>query len=109
MTDFIINTISQFLKQYQGEPNSFLTRQAIKAAIQDWYGIQVRNQILPSDAELEDGGRAFLVETEGLTTDSEKAQGIIKVLLKVRLFASARFIVLIAEIGENVVVEEEGA
>ena len=109
MTDFIINTISSFLKNYQGEPNSFLTRQAIKAGIQDWYGIQVRNQILPADSELEDGGKAFLVETEGLTTDTEKAQGIIKILLKVRLFASARFIVLIAEIGENVKVEEEGA
>ena len=108
MSDFILSTISRFLKQYQGEPNSVETRSAIRGAIQDWYKVQVRNGVLPSDDELE-SGKAFLVETEGLTTDLEKAQGIVKIKLQVRLFASARFIVLIATIGENVVVEEQGA
>ena len=105
MSDFYIDSVARYLKNYQDEPNSLILRASIKAAIQEFDDILVGNGILPADNEVE-GGRAFLCETEGITSDTEKAQGILKVVIKRRLFPAARFIVLVATISESVVVEE---
>lgn len=105
MSDFYINSVAAFLQQYQDEPNSLLTRSSIKASIQTFDENLIFNGILPSDDEV-DVGRAFSIRTEGITTDSERAQGILKIEIKRRLFPAARFLVLIATIGESVVVEE---
>ena len=107
MSDFYIASVARFLKNYQGQPNSMITRAAIKSAIVNFDDGLINDGILPSDAELEDGGKARLIKTEGITSDVEKARGILKVEIKRRLFASARFIVLIAEIGESVTISEE--
>ena len=106
MTDFYIASVSLFLKNFQGEPNNLFNRQAIRSAILSFDDGLIQDGILPSDAELEDGGKARSIKTEGVTSDSEKAQGIMKIEIKRRLFPAARFIVLIAEIGESVIVQE---
>jgi len=105
MSDFYINSVARFLKYYQGEPNSLINRASIRGAIMDFDQNLVFNGVLPGDDEVDDG-KAFVVRTEGITSDSERAQGILKVEIKRRLFAAARFIVLIATISESVVVEE---
>lgn len=105
MSDWITNSIGLFLKNFIGEPNNRENRDAIRVAIQDWRAIQVNNKVLPSDNEV-DEGLAFSVQTEGITSDNEKAQGILKVNIRFRIFASAQFIILLASIGENVSIEE---
>ena len=105
MSDYYINSVARFLKQYTNEPNSLLNRSAIRAAITAWDRQLVFNGILPGDNEVESGA-AFVCRTEGITSDQEKAEGLLKIDLKRRLFASARFLVLVATISEKVVVEE---
>jgi len=110
MSDFYISSIASFLKNFQGSPNSILTRASIRSAISSFDRGLVFDGILPSDAEIQQDipdGKAFLVRTEGITTAEEKARGIVKVQVMRRLFSSARFLILIAEIGESVVVREE--
>lgn len=105
MSDFYINSVANYLKYYTNEPNSMLNRASIKAAIKNFDQQLVFNGVLPGDSEVADG-LAFSVRTEGLTSSSEMAEGILKIEIKRRLFATARFIVLIATISESVVVEE---
>ena len=105
MSDFYINSVARFLKNYQGEPNSQINRSAIRAAIMAFDESLVFNGILPGNDEVETG-KAVSIRTEGITSDTERAEGILKVEIKRRLFAASRFIVLIATIAESVVVEE---
>lgn len=105
MSDFYINSVSNYLKYYLGEPISILTKNNIKSSIIAFDTELVNNGILPSNAEVSTGS-AFLVQTDGISSDREEAQGILKIELKRRLYASADFIVLIATISEAVVVEE---
>lgn len=107
MSDFYINSVATYLKNFQDEPNSVVLRSSIKAAIQSFDAQLVTSRILPGDDEVSEG-KAFLVETEGITSDQEKAQGILKIILKRRLFPAAKFLVLVATISEFVVVEEAG-
>lgn len=105
MADFYINAVALFLKQFQSEPNSQLTRAQIRSAITNFDADLVANGVLPGDNEVAQG-KAFLVKTEGITSPTEMAQGILKVELKRRLFAPAAFIVLIATIAESVEITE---
>ena len=105
MSDFIINSVSRFLKFYSNEDNSMLNRANIRSAITAFHTQLVTNGILPGDNEVEEG-KAFSCRTEGLTSDQEKAEGILKIQLMVRLFSSARYLVLEATISETVVVKE---
>ena len=105
MSDFYINSLTRFLKNFQNEPNSALNRSSIRAAIRNFDEGLVFNGILPSDNEV-DGGLAFSIRTEGISTPEEEAMGILKIELMRRIFAEARFLVLEATISESVVVEE---
>ena len=103
-TDFYLRSISVFLKNYQSLPNSRTLRQEIVSTIIEFDEGLVLRGILPSEED--EGMRVLLVRTEGLTTPQERAQGILKIEIKRRLFAAADFIIIEATIGENVEIRE---
>ena len=103
-TDFYLKSIALFLENYQSRPNSLNLRKEIYANIIQFDQGLVNAGVLPS--EQDEGMKVLLVETEGLVTPNERAQGLLKIKIQRRLFASADFIVLEAEIGETVQVRE---
>lgn len=105
MSDFLTNSIGKFLKIYQNDVNSQGNREAVKGAILSFIQGQESLGVLPSDSEVQ-GGNAKLVDIDSLNTDDSIAAGKFFIKYKQRIFSSMRFIVLIAEIGESVVVTE---
>lgn len=103
-TDFYLKSIALFLENYQSRPNSLNLRKEIYANIIQFDQGLVNSGTLPS--EQDEGIKVLKVETEGLVTPNERAQGLLKISIQRRLFASADFIVLEAEIGETVQVKE---
>ena len=103
-SDFYLKSIALFLENYQSRPNSLNLRKEIYANIIQFDQGLVNNGVLPS--EQDEGMKVLKVETEGLVTPNERAQGLLKISIQRRLFASADFIVLEAEIGETVQVRE---
>ena len=104
MSDFLIGSLSRYLKNYQNQPNSLLNRASIKAAIIAFDENLVADGILPSAADA--AVPVLLIQTEGTTSPVEQAQGVQKIVYKRRIFAEMRFIVLETTIGEGVTVEE---
>ncbi len=105
MADYLTVSVAKFLKNYQNAPNTAANRREVKGSILSFDESQIRDGILPSDAEVKDG-LARLIDTDSLNTDDSIAAGLFKVKYKRRIFSSMRFIVLVAEIGESVVVTE---
>lgn len=105
MADYLTNSIGMYLENYQNKPNKKSNRQEIAAGIYDFVDRHERDGILPKDSEVSTG-KAKIVDTESLNTDSSLALGFVKIKYKQRIFSSMRFIVLQAEIGESVVVTE---
>lgn len=108
MADYLTNSVALFLKNYQNEVNSLEKRSEVKGQMLDFIQRQEQAGILPSDKDVKEG-KAKLVDTESLNTDSTIALGFFKILWKQRIFSSMRYIVLQAEIGESVVVTEQEA
>ena len=104
MSDFLISSLARYLKNFQNEPNSLPNRASIRAAIRGFDDGLVRDGILPSDADA--GTTVLKIETEGTSTPEEQAQGIQKIIYQRRIFAEMKFIVLQAQIGESVTIEE---
>jgi hypothetical protein len=107
MADYLTDSAARFLKNYQNAPNTKENRTAVKGAVLSFVELQEQAGILPRDSEVQ-SGLAKLVDSESLNTDNSIAQGFFKLLWKQRIFSSMRFIVLQAEIGESVVVTEQG-
>jgi hypothetical protein len=105
MADYLQDSITYFLKNYQNAVNSESNRSAVKAALLAWDNGLILNGILPGDDEVA-GGNARLVDSESLNTDTSIGLGYFKLLYKRRIYSSMRYIVLTAEIGESVVVTE---
>jgi hypothetical protein len=107
MADWYTNSVGIFLKLYQNAVNSRDERDNVNAAIQrfDQQYSTAPTKILPSNDEVRDGS-AVLIDTESLNTDQSIGEGKFFIKIKRRLYSSMRFIVLIAEIGESVVVTE---
>lgn len=105
MSDYLTNSIGRFLKIYQNAVNNNANRIAAKAAIMTFIRGQVALGILPGDDEVAEGS-ASIVDVETLNTDAAIAAGNFFINYRQRIFSSARFIVLRAEIGESVVVTE---
>lgn len=105
MADFYSNSVALFLKNYQNAPNTLPNRTLVKGAILAFDNGLIRDGILPSDDEVNDGA-ARLIDTEVLNTDLSIGQGFFKIQVKRRLYSSMRFIVFQIEIGETVVVTE---
>lgn len=107
MADWYTNSIGIFLKLYQNDINSEEKRTDVNAAIKGFDNTysQGAQKILPSDSEVKTG-KALLIDTETLNTDQSIGEGKFFIKIKRRIYSSMRFIVLIAEIGETVVVTE---
>lgn len=105
MADYLTDSIGRFLKNYQGAPNSKEKRREVKGSILAFDNQQITDKILPDDSEVT-GGKARLIDTESLNTNTSVGLGFMKVKYKRRIFSSMRYIVLVAEIGETVVVTE---
>jgi hypothetical protein len=105
MADFLTNSIGKFLKNYQNAVNSSQNRVLVKGAIATFVQGLENDGILPKDSEVSTG-KAKLIDTESLNTDSSIAAGFFKILYKQRIYSSMRYIVLQAEIGESVTVTE---
>lgn len=106
MADYLTNSVAKYLKNYQNAVNSKENRTLVKAAILSFIQSQENAGILPKDSDVKEG-KAKLVDTESLNTDSSIGAGFMHVLWKQRIYSSMRFIVLSAEIGETVVVTEQ--
>jgi hypothetical protein len=107
MADYLTDSIAKFLKNYQNAPNTKANRTAVKGAISAFVESNENAGILPKDSEVQ-SGLAKLIDTESLNTDSSIGQGFFKILYKQRIYSSMRYIVIQAEIGETVVVTEQG-
>ena len=105
MSDFYINSITRYLKYYINQPISALTKAEIRAAIQSFDDSLVNQGILPSDDEVRDGV-AFSVTLDGVTSPQEEKEGLLKIEIRRRLYAAARYLVLLTTISETVNVEE---
>ena len=103
MNDFLLNSLSGYLKYYQNNPNSFANRAYIKAAIIAFDESLVADGILPTQDD--SGVPVLLVQTQNTTTAQEQQRGIQKVIYKRRIFTEMRFIVLQTSVGESVTVE----
>jgi len=105
MADYLTDSMGRFLKNYQGAPNSKEKRREVKGAMLAFDNDQIKSKVLPDDSEVS-GGKARLIDTESLNTNTSIGLGFMKVKYKRRIFSSMRFIVLQAEIGETVIVTE---
>lgn len=108
MTDYLTYSIAKFLKAYQNALNSEVNRTAAISAIVDFNRRMEQDGLVPKDSEIQTG-RASIVDGKSLNTDNSIAQGYFKILYKRRIYASMRFIVLQASVGESVVVTEQEA
>lgn len=106
MADYLTKSAGRFLKAYQNAINSLDNRNAVKAAILNFIQTNENLGLLPKDKEVK-SGKAKLVDTDSLNTDTTVGQGYFFVLWKQRIYSSMRFIVLQAQIGETVVVTEQ--
>ena len=103
MTDYITYSVAKFLKQYQNAPNSQDNVTAATAAITAFNKNMENEGLVPKDSEVSTG-KASIIDGKSLNTDSSNANGYFKLLYRRRIYNSMRFIVLQAEVGENVVV-----
>lgn len=103
MADYLTYSAAKFLKNFQNAPNTKKNRTAINASISGFVQLNEQIGLLPSDAELK-SGKAKLIDTESLNTDANVAAGYVFIIWKQRIYSSARFMVIQAQIGESVVV-----
>jgi hypothetical protein len=108
MADFLTASVAKFLKSYQNAVNSKQNRTLVGGAIQSFVKSLQQDGILPTDADISEG-KVTQVDTESLNTSNSIANGFFKIIWKQRIFSAMRYIVLNAEIGESVVVTEQGA
>ena len=106
MSDFYINSITRYLKNYTNVPITAINKQSIIAAIHSFDETLQSNGIVPANDEVREG-LAFKVTIDGVTSDAEERQGILKIRLERRLYASARYLVLQTTISEKAVIVEE--
>lgn len=106
MTDYLQDSIAGFLKNYANNINSKKNRDAVKAAMIAFDNKLIGLGVLPSDAEMTDGAKARLIDTDSLNTNESIGEGFFKILYKRRIYSSMRYIVLSTEIGTGVAVTE---
>jgi hypothetical protein len=108
MTDYLVQSLGKFLVNYQDAPNSQSNRDEIGASISSFNRSLELGGIVPKDTELS-SGKASLIDTTSLNTDSSVGNGYMKIIYMRRIYSSMRYIVLQAEIGETVVVTEQAS
>ena len=106
MSDFYINSISRYLKNYTNKPVTQIHKDSIIAAIRDFDAQLVGAGVVPSDEEVREG-LAFYTTIDGVTSPQEEREGLLKIRLNRRLYAAARYLVLQTTISEKAVIVEE--
>lgn len=105
MKDFLIQSFAEFLKGSVKKPNTKSRRYANKAAIEGFLLGLWRQERYVDFAE--DGSTpGFVVDVEKLNTVAQRAAGIEKILVRVKLLGFMIFLVLEAEIGTAVKITE---
>lgn len=106
MSDFYINSITRYLKYYTNRNITELLKESIISAIHSFDESLVTNGIVPSNDEVREG-LAFNVRINGVTSPQEEREGLLKIRLERRLYASAKYLVLQTTISEKAVIVEE--
>lgn len=115
MADFLQESIGRALVNFINLPMTADNKSQIKVAITEFLELLQSQGLLPTRQDLQQ----FAQENESLepfdvdivsgNSKANEAQGIFVVLLRVRIHASMRFIVLRTEIGEGVAITREAA
>lgn len=105
MADFLVESIADFLAGSVKEPNTQSRRLGNKAAIETFLRGLWRQERYVDFAE--DGeSPGFVVDIESLNTAAQRAAGVEKILVRVKLIGFMIFLVLETEIGFSVKVTE---
>lgn len=107
MTDFLMQSLAKFLKNYQNAPNSVANQTLAGGGIVAFNRQLENDGMVPKDAEVQTG-KASIIDVKSLNTDDSIAAGYFKILYRRRIYSSMRFIVLQADISTGVVVTEVG-
>jgi hypothetical protein len=101
MADFIQDTLARRMKGYGKKLSTFVRRKAIETEIRKFLeGLLSRNQ--PAFQRI----AGFTVDVKSGNTPDTLAQGIFRIIVRVRTLASLDAIVLATTIGESVTVDE---
>ncbi|HLP69900.1 MAG TPA: hypothetical protein VK181_20495 [Rhizobium sp.] len=100
--DFLNASIARFLKFYQNQPMTDDWKDQVNGAIAAFLEQQKR-PLGPVPNRLVD----YVVDTVTVNDSTTEAAGIYNILIKCRTVASARYIVLLSQIGTNVEVRRE--
>ena len=102
LADFLTMSVAKFLKYYQNQPITEDWKEEITGAIDDF--LDQMKTLVPVPYVIKS-----IVDIDSVNTEETEAQGIFKILMKVKTPASARFIVLLSQIGSTVKIEEKEA
>lgn len=97
LRDYFIESIAYFLKFYQGQPITRAWKEEIRGAV---------TAFLKTEQDLQPVPRVitFEVDTASVNDSVTEAQGIYNIRTLIRTPASARFVVLMAQVGTTVTV-----
>lgn len=105
MADFIQLSLAKTLKFAVKKKNTESRRIAIAGMITAFLkDLQKAERVVATDDDV--SGKGFLVDTEKLNTAAQRAAGIEKILLRVRLISHMLHLVLETEIGTSVTISE---
>lgn len=103
MADYIQLGLAGFLKYSVKKKNLASRRMANKAAVSAWLrDLASSERVVDSSAT---GVPQFEVDTEKLNTDAQRAAGVEKLLVRVKLIGHMLYLVLETEIGTGVTIE----
>lgn len=105
-TDFLQISLARALKHFVKQKNTLTRRKAMAGAARTFLkDLQAAERIIDADSSTTKG---YLVDGESLNTDAQRALGIEKLLIRVRLLSHMLTLVVATEIGESVVIQEQG-
>jgi hypothetical protein len=103
MADFIQLGVAGFLKYSVKKKNLQTRRNANKAAVQAWLrDLAAAERVVDRN---DDGVGLFVVDTESLNTTAQRAAGVEKMLVRVKLVSHMLHLVLETELGTGTVIE----
>lgn len=98
-SDYLQDSIAGYLASYKDKPLSEANMDGARFAIEEFLGGLVRSGALEADS--------YLVDVDSVNTPTNLALGIFYILVKVRRTPSAKYIVLLTQIGTSVVISEQ--
>lgn len=99
LADYLTRSVAYFLKFYQNQPMTQDWKDEVYGAIHDF--LTNEQNLRPTPRII-----AFELDTDSVNEPTTEAQGIYKILMKIRIPASARFIVLLSQVGTTVEVKQ---